>query len=195
MILAHKDLGSPAAKKTTVQIPGSSIELDFTEAFGDVPYNRRTMSFVFLSLAPWSDNMAHDSAVKNAMHGQKVQIIVSDEPDVYFYGRINVGSWEYFKGAARCIITAECDPWKYSVSETVVTSAGDETVYLHNRRKWVSPKVSVDAPVTLVWEGHSVALSAGDDWTVAGLILQKELTEVEIQGTASVTFKYREAGL
>lgn len=195
MILASKVIGSPAAKVSTVEVPGSDITLDFTEAFGGVHYKNRTITLTFLSLEPWDDQMAQDSTVKNALHGRKMNIAFDDDPDYYYVGRIDVGDWTYYRGAGKVVIKIDAEPYKYKARETVRSSSGNETISLRNSRMPVVPYVSTDAEVTLAWTGHSVTISSGNDQIIPQLVLEQGVTAVTITGAANVSFRYREGSL
>ena len=167
------------------------MTLDFTEAFGGIHYNNRTITLVFLSLEPWDDQMEQDSTVKNALHGRNMDIVFSDDPDYYWRGRISVGDWEFYKGAGRCTVTINAEPYKYKAAETVVSGSGEIT--LTNSRMSVSPRVSAAAPVTLEWDGYSVSIDAGDDQIIPQLVLEEG--ETVITSSGAVTFRYREGSL
>lgn len=195
LIGAQKIIGYPAPKVSKVPVPGSDVTLDFTEAFGGVHYNNRTISLVFLSLQPWSNQMAQDSTVKNALHGKKMNIVFSDDPNYYWRGRITVGNWEYYKGAGKVIVTIDADPYKYKNAETIKTQTGDGTVTLTNEgRMPVVPYIDASAAATLEWTDHSVAISAGDDQRIPQLVLEEDV-QVEIETSGTVTFHYREGSL
>ena len=195
IIGAQKKIGYPRPKTTTISVPGSDVTLDFTEAFGGVHYENRTITLVFLSLEPWSDQMEQDSTVKNALHGRKMNIVFSDDPEYNYIGRITVGDWEYYRGAGRVTVTINAEPYKYKTQETTVDSSGNETVTLTNGRMPVVPYVSTDAAITLEWLGYSVALAAGNDQLIPQLVLEEGDTDVEITGAAEVSFRYREGSL
>lgn len=178
-------------KTTKIPVPGSDITLDFTEAFGDVHYNERTITLVFLSLKPWSTQMAQDSTVKNALHGQKMYVLFSDDPEYFWTGRVSVGDWEYYKGAGRVTITIDAEPYKLKSEETSVTGSGELT--LTNSRMPVVPRVSASASTTLSWDGYSVTISAGNDQLIPQLVLEEGETEITASG--EVTFRWREGSL
>lgn len=191
LIGAKKTIGSPKTKTTRISVPGSDVTLDFTEAFGGIYFENRSIQIVFLSLKPWSQQMAQDSTVKNAIHGKKLHISFNDDPDYYWVGRVSVGNWEYYRGAGRVIVTIDAEPYKYHADETTVTGSGEIT--LTNDRMPVVPYISCSAETTLTWDGYSVTLSAGDDQRVPQLLLQEGDTVVT--ASASVTFRYREGSL
>lgn len=195
IIGASKVIGSPAAKVSTVEVPGSDLTLDFTEAFGGVHYKNRAITLTFLSLEPWDDQMAQDSTVKNALHGRKMQIIFDDDPEFYYVGRIDVGDWTFYKGAGKVEININAEPYKYKRVETIRTSEGDETITLRNSRMPVVPKITTSAEVTLAWTGHSVTIAAGTNIVIPQLVLEQGATAITITGAADVSFRYREGSL
>lgn len=190
-------MGSPRAKTSTVSVPGSDLTLDFTDAFGGVHFNNRTITLTFLSLEPWDDSMLNDMRLKNALHGRKMEIAFDDDPDWYWVGRIHVGEWMYDRRAGKITVTIDCDPYKYKRRETVktVTTTNSGSVTLKNSRMPVVPTVSTSAEVTLAWTGYSVTLSAGNNQVIPQLVLEQGVTEVTITGSANVTFRYREGSL
>lgn len=199
LILSSKIIGSPSVKTSTVDVPGADGVLDFTEFFGEPKYNNRTLTFEFSSIKPYSQQLAQDSTVKNALHGRKMKIVLDDDFDHYFYGRISVGDWKNEKNVGKLTITCDCDPWKYYSEETVVTQSIDTTegvsITLSNSRRSVSPQITTTAEVTIAWEGGSSSLSAGNDWTIPELVLKEGNTVLTCTGTTTLTFKYRQGEL
>lgn len=195
MIGAKKIIGSPSPKTSTIPVPGSDVTLDFTEAFGGVHYNNRTITLVFLSLQPWSDQMAQDSTVKNALHGRKMNIVFSDDDDYYYVGRINVGDWEFYRGAGRVVITIDAEPYKLKSTGKTASRTNSGTLTLTNEgRMPVVPSVHSTASATLAWSGYSVSVSASDQ-IIPQLVLEQGDTVVTVTGTATVTFSWREGSL
>lgn len=195
LFLATKDLGSPAPKTAVVDVPCSSQQIDYTEAFGDVQYSNRIIKMVFLSMQPWTDQMLNDATVKNALHGRKMQIRFDDIPGVYFVGRISVGGWQYYYGAGKIEVEVNADPWRYKDTITTETQTGDGTITLSNLRRWATPRVTTTAEATLAWSGYSVALGTVTDVLVPELILKDGDTAITVTTAGAVTFNWQEAGL
>jgi len=190
LYLNSKTIGSPALKTELVEVPGSDTVLDYSEFSGEVRYKTRTLTFTFSAIHP---SATDDYQIKNVLHGKKCKIFLSEDPDYYFYGRLEVGDWKITKGIAQITITATCEPWRYAADEIVVSS-GSGTVALSNARKTVAPKVTVTSgSVTLTWAGNSATLSTGTNMTVDNLLLYTGTTNIEITGDGTVTFTYREA--
>ena len=68
-------------------MPGSDGALDLTEFFGEVKYQNRPLSFKFTTLVPQSQFMTLFAMIQNALHGQKVNIALDDDPEWYYTGR------------------------------------------------------------------------------------------------------------
>lgn len=127
LILASKNLGNPRVKANKVEIPGSSVTLDFTEAFG-IQYSNRTISLVFLCLDRWDDQYEIEATVRTLLHGQKMRIKFDEDESNYFEGRISVDSWTYYQGAGRVQMSIDCDPWRYKVvTQTIEKSDANWT--------------------------------------------------------------------
>mgnify|MGYP000417061958 CR=1 FL=1 len=52
LILSSKTIGSPSVKTSTIDLPGSDGELDFTEYFGEPKYSNRPLKFQFTAINP-----------------------------------------------------------------------------------------------------------------------------------------------
>ena len=194
LILASKEIGSPKEKKNTISIEGADGELDLTEFFGSVKYDNRTLKFNFSSVAfPFAD---HYSMVLNALHGQKVHIVLDDDPDWYYVGRLTVSPYTSDKNIGKIDIEADCEPYKYKKNETVVSKAvsGSSTIILPNSRKRVIPTIKTTASMQFTFGGRTTQVNAGT-FLIPTFELVEGENEVTVTGTGTVTFTYREGGL
>lgn len=197
LILSSKSIGAPSAKTEMITVPGADGVLDFTEFFGETKYNNRNLTFNFSSIIHYSEQLAQDSTVKNALHGKKVKIILDADSDFYYIGRVNVGDWTNEKNIGKLTISCDCEPWKYKINPTIIstTITDSGTVSLSNLRRSVSPKISTDAPITITWTGGSASLDSGNNWLIPELVLKAGETQLTITGTANVKFEYQEGSL
>ena len=197
LILSSKSIGAPSAKTEMITVPGADGVLDFTEFFGETRYNNRNLTFNFTSIMHYSEQLTQDSAVKNALHGKKVKIILDTDCDFYYIGRVSVGDWTNEKNIGKLTISCDCEPWKYKINPTIInaTITDSGTVSLSNLRRSVSPKISTDAPITIAWTGGSASLASGNHWIIPELVLKAGETQVTITGTANVKFEYQEGSL
>lgn len=105
----------PKPKEKLVEVPGTDLVLDLTEALtGKVHYSPREIKCEFLTMASRSRWPEIYSAVMNAIHGKRMQIVLDNDPDYYWLGRVRVGDPKSDKGAAMTFeITATVEPYKY----------------------------------------------------------------------------------
>jgi phage-related protein len=120
-------IGTPTPKYELIDIPGGDGMLDFTEAFGEVKYGNRPMSFEFSTMVPQTEFLSLFATVQSALHGQKMKIILDDDPDFYYMGRITVSEWKASRLIGKLTIDCDCEPFKYKAQKTVVSATLDGT--------------------------------------------------------------------
>lgn len=196
LILSQKTIGTPTPKVEVIDIPGGDGVLDLTDFFGETKYNNRELSFEFSTIVPQSEFMELFSRVQNALHGQKVKIILDDDSEWYYLGRITVSEWKAEKRIGKLTIDCDCEPYKYNQTETVVKKAvtTTATVILANSRMRVVPKITTDAAMTIAFGTYSGTFSAGI-FTIPELVLVEGNNTVTVTGTGNVTFSYRKGAL
>ena len=153
LILGSKEIGSPEPKKQTIDIEGADSELDLTEFFGSVKYKNRQLKFSFSSIAePFAD---HYSMVLNALQGQKVNIVLDDDPNWFYVGRLSVSPYTQEKTIGKIDIEADCEPYKYKKDETIISQAvsGSAKITLPNNRKRVVPTIKATAAMQFAFGG------------------------------------------
>jgi hypothetical protein len=102
-------------KTKLIQVPGTNTVIDLTEALtGEVKYETRTIRCKFCVIGGRSNWPAVYSAILNEIHGKRMQIIMDDDPNYYYIGRVAVDEWESEKVTATIVITAEVEPYKQS---------------------------------------------------------------------------------
>ena len=116
LLLKTRPVISPPKPKTKlVQVPGSDVVIDLTETLtGNVHYEPRTIKCEFWVVdgrLKWS---AVYSSILDELHGKRLQIIMDDDPNYYYIGRVSVDSWESEQAASTIVITAEVEPYKHS---------------------------------------------------------------------------------
>lgn len=199
LILASKTIGTPSPKTETVDIPGGDGVLDYTDFFGETKYGNRNLTFEFSTMVIPTDFMSLFSTVQNALHGKKLPIILDEDPEWYYTGRISVSEWKADRNIGKLTIDCDCEPYKYQISTTVITKAisGTSVITLANSRKRVVPEVKVTSS-----SGLSITYGSGYLWNLASgsyLLPELELVEgnntVTVTGTGTITFTYTQAQL
>lgn len=196
LILSEKTIGTPSPKTEVIDIPGGDGVLDLTEFSGEVKYNNRTLEFVFSTKVPQSEFMSLFSRVQNALHGQKMRIVLDDDAEWFYVGRITVNEWKANKAIGKLTIECDCEPYKTKINETVVVAEVTEetTVILPNSKKRVVPTIDITGTINLTYGVNYYALSEGR-YDLPGVLLENGNNTILLSGTGTATFTYLERGL
>lgn len=201
LILHEKIVSPPVPKTNYVSVPGRDGDLDLTEALsGVVNYQDRKASYTFLLTdGTHADRVELISQIIGVLHGQRVQIIDTDDyPDYYMIGRLTVTDVSNSNAYGILKIEAICQPWRYAINQktkvvTVTASDGTVTVTMTNSGyKTVAPTLTVTGSITLTYGSTSTTLSAGT-YILAGLRFTPGVNTVTVAGTGSITISYQEA--
>lgn len=197
LILSEKEIKSPKPKTKEVDIAGGDGVLDYTEFFGGVKYENRQLSFEFtkMNIVP-AEFLALFSVVQNALHGKKMKVVLDDDLDHYYIGRVYVNEWKSNKRLGEITIDVDAEPYKYSMTETVVTQAisGTQSILLTNSKMPVVPTITTTAAMTIAFGGYSVAVQAGT-FRIPELQLAEGQNAVTVTGEGNITFRYRQGSL
>lgn len=201
LVLTGKDVTPPKPKTNYVNIDGMSGSLDLSEALtGEVTYNDRTVSASF-----WTDEGTRKDRerllreIRIALHGKKIKIIEPDDPDHYFYGRLNITSESNIVPYAEFKIEATCEPWRYALDDTVRTIEVNSQIVtnavIHNNGvKTLSPIITVTGSVDITYNGVKTSLTAGS-YKISDIKLHQGVNIIGVSGNGSATFTYKEADL
>jgi len=150
-------INPPTVKAKTIEVPGANGAIDLTESLTPFPvYGDRTGSIEFAVLnnrREWynlyktihgvKNQHALDgerawsllySDITNKLHGRKCQIILEDDPEWYYEGRIAVNSWKSSNNGGWPTITLDYTlyPYKFSISSSTDGASGTGS----DRWKW-----------------------------------------------------------
>lgn len=196
LILSSKTIGTPSPKTETIDIPGGDGVIDLSDFFGEVKYNNRNLSFEFSTIVPQAEFMNLFSEVQNALHGQKMQIILDDDSEWYYVGRITVSEWKADKNIGKLTIDCDCEPYKTKLAKTVVSVevSGETTVILPNSNKTVVPTIDITGEISLTFGTNFYTLSEGR-YDLPAVRLTKGENTILLSGTGTASFTYGERGL
>lgn len=199
LILSEKEIGAPHVKTKLIEIDGADGSIDYTDFFGEPKYGDVTHKFTFSSIVPWNDLLSQYSNVKNALHGQKLRIILDDDPSFYYVGRCHVSSFTNEKNIGTITVECECEPYKYKLEKTVVTRAvnGTEVITLTNGRKRAVPEITIttDTSLNIVYQVYNIWDLGSGSYTLPDLELVAGTNEVTVTGTGSISFAWQEGDL
>lgn len=200
LILNEMTINPPTPKLVSVPVDGRDGDIDLSDALtGEVMYNNREASFMFLVTGGTQIERENKiDEIINAVHGLKTSIVLPDDPDHYLVGRCSVSEVKNDRAYGSFRITANCDPYRYSLIETTrtvnATATATDFVLYNAGRKTVTPTLVVTGSVTLVYGTTSIGLENGT-YKLPSLALRKGATPVKISGSGSVIITYREAVL
>ena len=199
LILISKEIGSPEVKTRTIEVEGADSSLDLTEFFGEPKYDNVKHKFQFSTIVPQSQFLSLFSAIKNALHGKKMRIILDGDPLFYYMGRINVSSFTNEKSVGIISIECDCEPYKYKLQPTIVSATvnGTSNIILANSRKRVVPEVQItsDSTLNIVYGSGNIWDLGSGSYTLPELELAHGENTVTVTGTGTITFTYQEGSL
>lgn len=114
LLLKSRPVISPPEPKTNViEVPGSDVIIDLTESLtGKVHYGMREGKFEFHVLNGRSEWSAVYAALLNDLHGKRLQIVLDDDPNYYYVGRVTINDMESDKKTATIVLSAQLEPYK-----------------------------------------------------------------------------------
>ena len=182
LILTSKTIGQPTIKTEYVEVLGADGQLDLTEAFGDIKYNNRKLTFVFSVIEANEDWATIYSRVLNTFHGRKMKIVLDDDPEFYYLGRVNVSDYLSSKRIGTITIEIDAEPYKYKQNLTIVTRniSGTLTVDFYNSRKNVIPKFVTNAQVQIVYNnGNTYTITGSGTHIIPNIIFKKGINTLK----------------
>lgn len=200
LILNSKKLDPPTPKVVKVSVDGRDGDLDLSEALtGEIRYENRGAEFTFLvTEGSQADREYMINNIINAIHGRTCKIVLPDDLEHYLLGRCSVSGVTNDKAYGSLSVSADCEPYRYSVNETKrtidLTNIATEVALVNSGRKTVIPTLVVDNTVNITFGATSVELSAGT-YQLPALKLVSGVNTIAVSGTGTLALTYREAVL
>ena len=187
-------ISAPEVQIVKFKVPGRDGEIDATESLtGDIHYYNRTGTWEFTQTGgrlKW-DSTYHE--LKNRLHGQQKTLVIDEERDTYYVGRITVEepSYDSKRGVAYFTLTADLEPYKKSFTKTT--------------EPWLWDTFSFETGVIPEYMGKTIIAEPGPvsaiTWTVTGsrmpvvphVILEKFTSEET--PNIEFTYSYTEDGV
>lgn len=215
--LLIQELTIPKAeiKEEIEEIPGSSDILDYTETLaGDVNYNRRTIPIELKGIKNRKEYLNIHSKFQNLIHGKKVKMIFSQEPNFYWIGRVSVGDVNPLDFVRTISLEVTVDPYKYDLQSSAddwlwdpfsfengiineckdLAVSGTLDVTIYGRRKHVIPKIICDSEMTVTFNNTTYNLSSGTNEVLDIEIIEGE-NVLTFVGNGTVSIDYRGGSL
>lgn len=198
LILNEKAIKPPTPKTYYVSVDGRDGDVDMSEALnGEIKYNNTEASFKFLMTKGTPiERVDLMEDIVQRLHGQKLKIVLPDDSEHYLMGRVSIIETKATAALTEFKVSANCEPWKYSNVETVITktatAAGINVTCTNNGRKTVIPELTVKGSVVVEFGNVKTSLSDGT-FKILGIKFETGSHTLKISGTGTITIKYREA--
>ena len=137
------------------------------------------------------------SRVLNNLHGKKMKIVLDDDPEYYYLGRVTVSDYASSKRLGNITIEVDAEPFKYKQILTIVTRtvSGTLTVDCYNSRKTVVPKFVTNAQVQIIYNGNTYTIAGSGTHIIPNIIFKQGFNTLTFNGTATVAVQYQEGDL
>lgn len=205
-------VATPSVRESYVEIPGADGVLDYTEALAGKPvYGQRTGSWEFIVINGYQDWTILYNIIRDYLHGKKFEIILDDEPDYVYTGRLKLNEWRSEEHWSVVVIEYNIDPYRRRKSVSVEDWLWDDltfdsTAYLiyygrfnvvdktirniYNPSSVSQPLyVSLTSDMNVYWYGTSVDLTAGIEINT-GISLGTGDNLITFTGNGTVTILY-----
>lgn len=114
-------INPPAQKRKTIDIPGGNGIIDLSDSLTGYPvYENRQGSIEFIVVNDlYYQNVTPQewyrvySSILGYLHGQKMKLILEDEPEYYYYGTLSVNTWVSNPHHSNITIDYDLEPFKY----------------------------------------------------------------------------------
>lgn len=160
LVLTSSNIEAPAPKTIYVKIEGKDGSIDYTEAFGRIFFENRKLQFEFTYCGDADSFADKFSELQNKLHGRRMKIVISDDAEWWYEGRVSLDKWKSSKAIRKITIECECDPYKYqNVVRMYNVTANPQSVVFKNNRMNTSPKLTANTAVTVACNNKSVTLA------------------------------------
>lgn len=192
LILTSITLAPPAVKTKYVDLPIGDGSIDLTDALlGRPSFEDRKGSFTFDVLVPIENRAGLISVIGSFLHGRKRKIILPDDLDYFYYGRLQIRNFTTIGVIGKLEIEIVCEPYKYKREVTriqgTVGESGTSTVLCINSHMAVIPTFTLDAPSTITFANQSYNVSAGS-FQVTNIIFDEGQNILHISGAPGSTY-------
>ena len=192
LILMPKTRPFPTPKTNYVSIEGRDGDLDLTTSLtGDVKYENISYSLQFYLKDKRTDWETTLLKLTTYLHGKKMNLTFSEDPDWYYVGRYTLNELESNRNVGMISIDCILEPYRLKKVETVKTIENVGTLLLSNSRKWVMPTITSTSSMQFTFENKTFTVNG--TLQSPDIILKEGNNAIEvISGTGTLTVTYRE---
>lgn len=203
-------INPPQVVTNYVEIPGMDGAYDMTEWLSGRPiYKNRTGSLEFAVANDYTDWVTAYSRISNYLHGQSMRVILEDDPEYFYKGRMSVNKWKSDKWYSIITINYVLDPWKRNIHSTAEpwlwdpfnfysgiiqsivnrTISGTAQLKIIGSELPVIPNFIVTSPMTLSFNNKTYNLVVGTN-TFSDVIFNEGENVFSVTGNGKLTVDY-----
>lgn len=202
LIRNSKIITAPEPKYMKVEIDGADGELDLTEYFGEIRYKNRKITLEFSTMVRESEFLTLFSKIQDSLHGRKMKIVLEEDSDFYYVGRISVNEWQADKNIGKITVECDCEPYKYKKYKTIFTLQLNSKIQyiLPNSRKRVVPSFKITAPTKIefnnsVYSIGAAGMTGSQTFVIPEISLSQGDNLIGIESNGTVVIEYQEGRL
>ena len=121
ILKSRPKIGMPSPKTISIDVPGSDGSLDLTEAVaGEVKYSNREIELEFGAMVERDHQAEFKSRLMDALHGQIMEVILDEDSEWYYRGRVTVEFEDVQSWRLKVTIKVDAEPYKQAINETVI---------------------------------------------------------------------------
>lgn len=204
---------APKVKTEYVDVPGANGQLDYTEALtGGVRYGNRTGQWQFMVDNGYWDWPVLYSDLLAYIHGKRHKVVLQDDPDYYYVGRLELDGDFGRKDYSTVTIKYNFDPMKYPIGSTAnedwkwaelfsnTIIFGKFNVFNSKQRNIINPDsaakdvtVTCSSGMTVEFGGQTITLNPGINENA--LTIQPGDNFMKFIGSGQVTIDYTRGGI
>lgn len=209
------EISPPKPKTVYVSIPGSDGDLDLTESLtDDVKYENRKISCTFIVIQPKERWANIYSEILEYLHGKQMNVIMDDDPEYFYSGRLEVNQWKSDIKTSTIVIDGIVEPYKlemfsgledwewdpFDFESGIIREYGELVVdgtlslNIEGRRKVVIPTFMVNSldgtGMQVEFEGNTYFLPDGSS-KVLNIRLAEGENTLQFTGNGTVSVDYR----
>ncbi|MBQ9657145.1 MAG: phage tail family protein [Clostridia bacterium] len=187
----------PTKRKNYQTIPGMHGSYDFSDLYGEVIYENRTIEYKF-DITGW-DVEDLDTERRKVMDWivniNQTEIYDEYSPNYHWLGSYDSGSWK--EDVEQGLLTVKFIVYPFAISNKKVevniesTSEQKELLITNNSSHRVMPIVVTDDSIQITKGESTISLSAGE-WEIDGFYLDRGDNTIFVRGNANVCIKYDE---
>lgn len=196
----------PNPRTNYIDIPGTYGKLDLSEILTGYPlYENRTGDFTFVYIPDYGPSRRLYDEILNEVHGKRLKVILTDDPEYFYEGRITVKELSLSKEYSGFSFSYTFDPFKLQThaspgySNIAVNGTKDIDIVIGSGPMREVPGITASTTMTAVLTRASGTVSTAtivpQTHRYPELYLGPGLNVLSLTGTGTVSLDVRKGSL